>query len=656
MTYPFLMLFLSMILNNPAALWFLLLLIVPILIHLFNFRRFTKVYFSNNSFFEQLLKSNNKQNQIRKWIVLFNRLLFLLFIVIFLLDLSFEEETDGLSSKLAHCFIDNSPVSSLAVKGESISSLDFMNELSSNSSSINSKVYTQKGGYLIRTGDGEFNDSNWPFSCFDYSILLNDDKFGGDKILFSNFTDYKLRTLAPQSVDSSSITVIQPALDISSNLFVDSVFVDNQRAERDYFYFSIRNEKGIFKGDVGVKLFKNDRQIATKRVKLNGEKNLVESFTIEESYSAIDQFTISLVDYNTGFNNDFYFVNKESDKKSVAYLHGDQKNLYIDKLFLNDVLFNYTSYFYGAAPYNIADNVDVVVIDYDVLNITESELELLLKSDLTIILLANKTGSRTSSGLFKNAVEFGDDILCRMELDFDNPFFEGIIDQGNTATDQPRVAPVYNMSSGSNTLIQCNMGLSILEKPDYGREVYLLNADMNSANSNLTQHALFLPVFYKIILNNTINRSLNYFYVNDDVIDVSIENASATDVYEFINEDLAFIPNQRFLNKNILRIEVDNGLIRPGFFKIVRQGTDSVVAVTAWNLPNAEKYVFPADENTITQTRRYLPNLRVINSEDGIPTYIAGDESLKGMGLLEYLLIFALLFLFIEILAIRFLK
>lgn len=650
------MLFLSMILNNPAALWFLLLLIVPILIHLFNFRRFTKVYFSNNSFFEQLLKSNNKQNQIRKWIVLFNRLLFLLFIVIFLLDLSFEEETDGLSSKLAHCFIDNSPVSSLAVKGESISSLDFMNELSSNSSSINSKVYTQKGGYLIRTGDGEFNDSNWPFSCFDYSILLNDDKFGGDKILFSNFTDYKLRTLAPQSVDSSSITVIQPALDISSNLFVDSVFVDNQRAERDYFYFSIRNEKGIFKGDVGVKLFKNDRQIATKRVKLNGEKNLVESFTIEESYSAIDQFTISLVDYNTGFNNDFYFVNKESDKKSVAYLHGDQKNLYIDKLFLNDVLFNYTSYFYGAAPYNIADNVDVVVIDYDVLNITESELELLLKSDLTIILLANKTGSRTSSGLFKNAVEFGDDILCRMELDFDNPFFEGIIDQGNTATDQPRVAPVYNMSSGSNTLIQCNMGLSILEKPDYGREVYLLNADMNSANSNLTQHALFLPVFYKIILNNTINRSLNYFYVNDDVIDVSIENASATDVYEFINEDLAFIPNQRFLNKNILRIEVDNGLIRPGFFKIVRQGTDSVVAVTAWNLPNAEKYVFPADENTITQTRRYLPNLRVINSEDGIPTYIAGDESLKGMGLLEYLLIFALLFLFIEILAIRFLK
>ncbi|HRM13327.1 MAG TPA: BatA domain-containing protein, partial [Flavobacterium sp.] len=61
--------------KQPEILYFLLLLIVPILVHLFQLRRFKKEYFTNVRFLKALSIQTRKSSKIKKWLLLACRLL-----------------------------------------------------------------------------------------------------------------------------------------------------------------------------------------------------------------------------------------------------------------------------------------------------------------------------------------------------------------------------------------------------------------------------------------------------------------------------------------------------------------------------------------------------------------------------------------------------
>jgi len=60
---------------NPGFLFGLFAIAVPILIHLFNFRRFRKVYFTNVDFIRELKKETQKQSRLKHLLVLLTRVL-----------------------------------------------------------------------------------------------------------------------------------------------------------------------------------------------------------------------------------------------------------------------------------------------------------------------------------------------------------------------------------------------------------------------------------------------------------------------------------------------------------------------------------------------------------------------------------------------------
>ena len=68
----------------PSVLWALFALIIPIIIHLFSFRRFKTVYFSNISFLNSLKSESKSKRKIKNILLLLTRiLLFALLIIAF---------------------------------------------------------------------------------------------------------------------------------------------------------------------------------------------------------------------------------------------------------------------------------------------------------------------------------------------------------------------------------------------------------------------------------------------------------------------------------------------------------------------------------------------------------------------------------------------
>ena len=61
--------------QNPTILYFLGLLIIPILIHLFQLQKFEKIPFTNVAFLQKIVQENRKSSRIKKWLILACRLL-----------------------------------------------------------------------------------------------------------------------------------------------------------------------------------------------------------------------------------------------------------------------------------------------------------------------------------------------------------------------------------------------------------------------------------------------------------------------------------------------------------------------------------------------------------------------------------------------------
>ncbi|MFW5725290.1 MAG: vWA domain-containing protein, partial [Bacteroidota bacterium] len=93
--------------------WFLLALAaisIPIIIHLFHFRRFKKVYFSNISFLQRLSDETQKQAKLRHLLVLFSRILAISFLVMAFARpyIPLRDADEGTSEQLISVYIDNS--------------------------------------------------------------------------------------------------------------------------------------------------------------------------------------------------------------------------------------------------------------------------------------------------------------------------------------------------------------------------------------------------------------------------------------------------------------------------------------------------------------------------------------------------------------------
>src|SRR5688572_26370843 len=66
----------------PSFLWALSVLSIPIIIHLFNFRRTTRIFFSNTRLLKQVKEETTKKRKLKQYLVLASRLLFLFFLVL----------------------------------------------------------------------------------------------------------------------------------------------------------------------------------------------------------------------------------------------------------------------------------------------------------------------------------------------------------------------------------------------------------------------------------------------------------------------------------------------------------------------------------------------------------------------------------------------
>src|ERR1700722_15531164 len=94
----------------PSFLYALSAISIPIIIHLFNFRRYKKLYFSNVRFLKEVVQESHSKSKLRQLLVLICRCLVIAFLV-FAFAQPFIPVKQGVTAsgaKAISIFIDNS--------------------------------------------------------------------------------------------------------------------------------------------------------------------------------------------------------------------------------------------------------------------------------------------------------------------------------------------------------------------------------------------------------------------------------------------------------------------------------------------------------------------------------------------------------------------
>ncbi|HMI08698.1 MAG TPA: BatA and WFA domain-containing protein, partial [Flavobacterium sp.] len=218
--------------KHPEILYFLFLLVIPILVHLFQLRRFKKEYFTNVRFLKELSIQTRKSSKLKKWLLLATRMLLLACIIIAFAQPFFKAKDSNNATNEMYIVLDNSfSMQAKGKKGELLKRAvqDLLESAPENrnfSLITNSENYWNTDIKSIRKDLQNLTYSASPFELDQQLAKIRSKKsvFDKDIIVITDAVGLQQKQLKNINPDSNTYFII-PKAEQKNNISIDSVYI-----------------------------------------------------------------------------------------------------------------------------------------------------------------------------------------------------------------------------------------------------------------------------------------------------------------------------------------------------------------------------------------------------------------------------------------------
>src|SRR5690606_12206875 len=275
--------------KHPEILWALILLIIPIIVHLFQLRKFQKTPFTNVKFLKEVAIQTRKSSQLKKWLTLLMRLLALASIIIAFAQPYISNRDIVTANKETVIYLDNS--FSMQAKGDRGELLvRAVNEIIENVPEDEQiTLFTNTETYRNTTVKNISNDllqleySQDQLSIED-AVLKGKNNFSSSGNSVKNLiliSDFQLKndnnTIPEDSLITLHLVQLQPFK--KDNISIDSVYIESKQPEGIKLQVML-NKTGEDIANLPVSLFDKDELIAKSSVNFEGDNPVTTNFSI----------------------------------------------------------------------------------------------------------------------------------------------------------------------------------------------------------------------------------------------------------------------------------------------------------------------------------------------------------------------------------------
>lgn len=645
--------------TNPNALWLLSLLVIPILIHLFQFRRYKKLKFSNVAFLKAINQEQRNTRRLKHLLILLSRLLFIIFFVMCIAKPFWP--SDKAAGEVNLIVLDQSASNLSLAEGRPNAVLEenmnLINRLQEQFPE-NIKIINETGASVQPYGNAAIHPRSTEVNL---EQLLKENKNASKVLLLSDFQTQIIDANRSVFSDSSiQFVMMPPYSENPGNLLWDSVWLaSNTLTEAVILQFSMAGDAE----PVNVTLGNEESVLGSRQVSVADNNYDTASFQLQSANSLQDKqrFTFTSEDAVVTFDNTFYFNKVNFGKIKVILLEGDKKNESIRSLFEGNDLFEFSSENINNYSFQSLDNFDVAIVKLGASFNSFQADALKAYADMGNTLIMVPEPDFTATSLLSRfglgnlrLVPDADQKIKLQSPDPQNPFFSNIFQKSERNMDMPEAALFLNWQSGQNLLSYIN-GYPFLSRTGLNQNVYTFSVPLNLEFTNFERHGLFLPVFYKMAFFGKSENTLNYHFLDEEVIEFTQAGIPSGTVLKIENNEQELIPDQR-INGDKISLILPEEEIMAGFYELKDTKTDSLYSYLAFNYPKEESRNSFYTAAQLQELFSSAENVTVLDEYDvaTLESYLL--ESKEGFPLWKYFLILALLSLLAEVLIIRLLK
>ncbi len=671
---------------NPAFLYLLSLVAIPVIIHLFNFRRYKKVDFTNVRFLKELKDQTQSQSKLKHLLVLLMRILAVCFLVLAFAQPFIPKNKNAMAdaNQVVSLYVDNSfSMQGLSAEGNLLdeaktkaretagafgASTQFQlltNDFWGQQQRLLSKeelmdaIDKIKISPVSRTAKGVLTRQQ---DALNRSNLKNKTAFW--------FSDFQ-KTFFSQ-LPAADTTLVLNAVQLSStqtgNVFIDSCWLSspviqlNVAAELNVMFKNTGNPEAA---EVPVKFLINEVQKSATSVTVpkGGEAVIKISFTI--SQPGWQHAQVSINDNPITFDDTYYFSFRVAEKINVYHI-GASENEYVRTLFNSNSIIDYTFSKSGAIDFSLFGKKNTIVLTdlKEVPSGMSDELARFVNRGGTLVIFPDTAiapGGYTAltSNLHADdlvTINYNADKVSR--IDFENELFQNVFDNVQQNMNMPDVSSHYQLSSGIQSNREVLMRLQganpFLCRYRFGKgSVYLFAAAAQPAAGNFVNHALFVPVVFKTALLSipAYEQSLTLGKKNSSTL---LYPVTAGNVVHLVNKKAQydFIPEIK-VTPNESQVIIPTELTEAGSYDLIT-GTDSLIGTLSLNYNRNEstsEYFTTEEINTSFSNGMFKQFNMVSNNVASIGKYI--KEINSGVSLWKYCIILVLIFLGAEIVLLR---
>ena len=639
--------------KHPEILYFLFLLVIPILVHLFQLRRFKKEYFTNVRFLKELSIQTRKSSKIKKWLLLATRLLLLTCIIIAFAQPFFKAKDTKNSSNEMYIVLDNSfSMQAKGQKGELLKRavqelLENTPENQTFSLITNSETFWNTDIKSIRTELQNLKYSALPFQLENAMVKIKSRKsaFNKDVVIITDVVGLESKQLKSIDKDFNTYFII-PEAEQKNNASIDSVFIHQTL---DDFY------------EIGLKLSafgEKDKQIPVALY--NQSKLIAKTLTKLETKDKTIYFTIpkkdfhgyaSITDNGLEYDNNLYFSILKPKKNNIISIGKPEKSNFLSRIYTNDE-FNFNNFAIETLDYNALEKQNTIVLNEleEIPQALQTTLKSFVEKGGNLVLIPSVKASTANLNSFLKI--FGNLQFKSLEnkeklvtkINFNHPLFSGVFENKINNFQYPKTKSSYGILSSNPAALDYEDQTAFLTSINNPiSSVYIFAAPINPENSNFQQSPLIVPTFYKMGINNQ-NNGVNAITIGNNnpfLVDATL---SKDEILKVKNETETFIPVQQILNDKV-KLTFNDFPVQAGNFGIFNQ--NERLQNISFNYNRTESDLAQANKDV-------LSDYKTIDSIDTVFNSLQTDRTDNQIW--KWFVIFALLFLVTEMAIIRFVK
>lgn len=638
--------------KHPELLYALFLLLIPIIVHLFQLRKFQKEAFTNVAFLKEATIQTRKSSQIKKWLVLCTRLLLLAAIVIAFAQ-PFTSKSNAFNSKKETViYLDNS--FSMQAKGNQGSLLkraiqDIIGHVPEDE---NISLITNDDTFKNTTIKAIKND----LLQLDYSsnrltpeaaLLKSNTFFSKQKNTLKNvvfISDFQQDTseFAPKTDSLTNLHLVQLKPVNTNNIAIDSAYITETTATSIELKVLIKNSGEPIE-NLPVSLFNNEELIAKTSVAI---KDQVETaFSLPASKIINGKITID--DANLQFDNSLFFNINKTAKINILAINAEEDS-FLKRIYTDDE-FHFTSTNENQLNYSIINQQHVIVLNE--LNSIPNALIDALKSftnqggSLVVIPSTDINLESYNQLLNDFGSHFNEGIQIEKRIttiNYSHPLYSsGVFEKQVDNFQYPTTASFYNITSkNASSILKFEDGKPFLNQT---KHTFVFTSALNTTNSSFKNSPLIVPTFYNIGKFSFKNPALYYTIGNENTFDVET-SLQQDDIVTLVNGDINIIPKQQYFNNKV----VINTSETPSTASIyaIKNKNDTIKNVS---------YNYNRDESALVyRNLSASKNLTVSDSVTEIFDSIKSDAKVNALW--KWFVIFALALLIIEMLILKYFK